>query len=209
MIETPDLLADHRHRCRQAVRRHWFAGNGMTFGTLGGDDGTRRHHGREAIPGASSSTSDRSLVRRGPWKYLTENLDYPYYLVRDRFAGASTRSLRSIRRNELATSSTSTALAVAAYRNEKGKLITLSPVCTHLGCQVHWNATEGVVGMSVPRITLPGHRRGHRRTSGKSARAARPEENLGLIPASSPQGRHFHTARWQPIPHARCRAVVL
>jgi Rieske Fe-S protein len=32
--------------------------------------------------------------------------------------------------------------AVAAYRNEKGKLVTLSPVCTHLGCRVHWNRTD-------------------------------------------------------------------
>jgi glycine/D-amino acid oxidase-like deaminating enzyme/nitrite reductase/ring-hydroxylating ferredoxin subunit len=32
---------------------------------------------------------------------------------------------------------------VAAYRDEKGALHLRSPVCTHLGCHVHWNSTEG------------------------------------------------------------------
>jgi Rieske Fe-S protein len=84
---------------------------------------------------------DRSLVARGPWKYITENIDYPYYLVRDRFAGASSRSLRTIPRN-MGDVVEVDGRAVAAYRNEKGKLVTLSPVCTHLGCRVHWNGTD-------------------------------------------------------------------
>ena len=59
---------------------------------------------RDAITGVTNPWQelfeiDRSVVSRGPWKYLTENVDYPYYLVRDRFAGVSKRSLRSIRRN--------------------------------------------------------------------------------------------------------------
>src|SRR5437868_1414211 len=31
---------------------------------------------------------------------------------------------------------------VAAYKDQKGKLITLSPVCTHMGCIVGWNNTD-------------------------------------------------------------------
>ena len=31
------------------------------------------------------------------WDYLRENKDYPYYLVRSRFAGAQGRSLRAVR----------------------------------------------------------------------------------------------------------------
>jgi len=31
---------------------------------------------------------------------------------------------------------------VAAYKNEAGELIKLSPVCTHLGCIVGWNNTD-------------------------------------------------------------------
>ena len=112
----------------------------MTFGTLAA------MMARDEITGVSNPWSklfdvDRSLVRRGPWKYITENMDYPYYLVRDRFAGASTA--HSVRYGGIAaTSSTSSGTCVAAYRNEKGKLVTLSPVCTHLGCRVHWNGTD-------------------------------------------------------------------
>jgi len=32
---------------------------------------------------------------------------------------------------------------IAAYRDENGSLDLRSPVCTHLGCHVHWNSTEG------------------------------------------------------------------
>ena len=31
---------------------------------------------------------------------------------------------------------------VAAYRDQNGKLHAFSPVCSHLGCHVHWNETE-------------------------------------------------------------------
>ena len=34
------------------------------------------------------------------WDYVRENKDYPYYLVRDRFAGAEGRSLRAVQRGE-------------------------------------------------------------------------------------------------------------
>ena len=31
---------------------------------------------------------------------------------------------------------------IAAYKNEKKDVITLSPVCTHLGCIVEWNKSD-------------------------------------------------------------------
>jgi Rieske Fe-S protein len=31
---------------------------------------------------------------------------------------------------------------VAAYRSPEGELLAVSPVCTHLGCKVHWNSVE-------------------------------------------------------------------
>ncbi len=141
VIETPDMLPIIGTVADKQFIATGYAGNGMTFGTLAA------MMARDAITGVSNPWSklfdvERSLVRRGPWKYLTENVDYPYYLVRDRFAGASTRSLRSIRRNTGSVVDVG-GTRVAAYRNEKGKLFTLSPVCTHMGCQVHWNGTDG------------------------------------------------------------------
>jgi Rieske Fe-S protein len=32
---------------------------------------------------------------------------------------------------------------IAAYRDEQGRLHERSAVCTHLGCQIEWNSTEG------------------------------------------------------------------
>ena len=32
--------------------------------------------------------------------------------------------------------------SVAAYRTPQGELLAVSPVCTHLGCKVHWNGEE-------------------------------------------------------------------
>ena len=32
--------------------------------------------------------------------------------------------------------------SVAAWRSPSGEIVAVSPVCTHLGCRVHWNAVE-------------------------------------------------------------------
>jgi Rieske Fe-S protein len=32
--------------------------------------------------------------------------------------------------------------SVAAWRSPEGELFAVSPVCTHLGCKVHWNSVE-------------------------------------------------------------------
>ena len=140
VVETADFLPIIGTVAERQFIATGFAGNGMTFGTLAAV------MARDAITGVTNPWQelfeiDRSVVSRGPWKYLTENVDYPYYLVRDRFAGVSKRSLRSIRRNsgEVVTVD---GHIVAAYRNEKGKLVTLSPNCTHLGCRVQWNGTD-------------------------------------------------------------------
>jgi len=38
------------------------------------------------------------VLGHGVWDYLKENADYPYYMIRDRCAGAAAKSLRSVRR---------------------------------------------------------------------------------------------------------------
>jgi glycine/D-amino acid oxidase-like deaminating enzyme/nitrite reductase/ring-hydroxylating ferredoxin subunit len=141
VIETPDLLPIIGTVAERQFVATGFAGNGMTFGTLAA------MMARDAITGRANPwqhlfDTERSFALRGPWKYLTENVDYPYYLIRDRFAGTSGKSLRSIARNTGALVEVE-GRPVAAYRDEKGTLTTLSPTCTHLGCRVHWNATEG------------------------------------------------------------------
>ena len=87
------------------------------------------------------SGPERSTIAHKPWDYLRQNADYPYYMVRDRFAGAQSRSLRSVQRG-LGRIVDVDGQMVAAFRDKDGTLTTLSAVCTHMGCRVGWNAAE-------------------------------------------------------------------
>jgi glycine/D-amino acid oxidase-like deaminating enzyme/nitrite reductase/ring-hydroxylating ferredoxin subunit len=140
VIETPDGLpyigrtADHQYAATG------FAGNGMTFGTLGG------MMMADAILGRPNPWTDlfepgRMAVRRGAWEYIKENIDYPYYLIRDRFAGAKGRSAREVRRGQgKVVEQDGTRIAV--YRDASGATMSRSATCTHMGCIVEWNDAE-------------------------------------------------------------------
>lgn len=140
VIETPDGLpyvgpmADHQYAATG------FAGNGMTFGTLAAimmaDAITERRN-----PWAELFDPGRAAIRRGLWEYVKENADYPYYMMRDRFAGAEGRSLRSVKRGH-GRIIEQDGKKVAAYRDPEGTLTLLSATCTHMGCLVRWNDAE-------------------------------------------------------------------
>jgi len=140
VIETPDGLpyigkmTDHQYAATG------FAGNGMTFGTLAGIMMS------DAIVGRSNPWSDlfdpgRAAIRRGVWDYVKENADYPYYMLRGRFAGADGKSLRAVRRGH-GSIIEHDGQKVAAYRAPDGVLTMLSATCTHMGCIVGWNDAE-------------------------------------------------------------------
>jgi len=140
VIETPDGLpyigrmADHQYAATG------FSGNGLTFGTLGAIIMS------DAILNRPNPWSDlfdpgRAAIRRGLWDYVKENADYPYYLIRDRFAGAEGRSLRSVKRSQGKIIELE-GKKVAAYRDESGVVTLRSAICTHMGCIVAWNTEE-------------------------------------------------------------------
>jgi glycine/D-amino acid oxidase-like deaminating enzyme/nitrite reductase/ring-hydroxylating ferredoxin subunit len=117
-----------------------FSGNGLTFGTLAA------LMVRDAVTGHRNPWRDlfsptRTELTTGLRDYVAENKDYPYYLVRDRFAGADGKSLRAVAAGEGRIIELN-GQKVAASRDEAGSLTLLSPVCTHLGCLVRWNAAE-------------------------------------------------------------------
>ena len=117
-----------------------FAGNGMTFGTLGAI------MARDAVLGRKNPWADlfdpgRKKLRGGTWAYLKENKDYPYYLLRDRFGGTEGKSLRVLRNGEGKILHLE-GRKVAAYRDDGGNVILCSPVCTHMKCIVAWNEAE-------------------------------------------------------------------
>lgn len=140
VIETPDGLPYVGEVAAREYVATGFAGNGLTFGTMSamviadGITGQRN-------PWAELFSVDRKILGRPLWDYLTENKDYPYYLVRGRFAGAEGRSIRAVPRGEGRIIERD-GQKLAVYRDEGGTLTTRSAVCTHMGCIVTWNAAE-------------------------------------------------------------------
>jgi glycine/D-amino acid oxidase-like deaminating enzyme/nitrite reductase/ring-hydroxylating ferredoxin subunit len=140
VVETPDGLPYLGRNTGHQYAATGFAGNGMTFGTLGAMIAADGIVGR-ANPWAELFDTGRKKIRGAAWNYVTENKDYAYYVVRDRFAGSEGRTLRSVKRGEgkiLDLDGT----RVAAYRKEDGTSVVRSAVCTHLGCEVAWNTAE-------------------------------------------------------------------
>jgi glycine/D-amino acid oxidase-like deaminating enzyme/nitrite reductase/ring-hydroxylating ferredoxin subunit len=116
-----------------------FSGNGLTFGTV-----------------AAMMACDAALGRVNPWKdlfdprrkklsalwnYIKENADYPYYMLKDRLAKSDGESIQSVKRGEGKILRLEKK-RVAVYRDGKGQVTKLSPVCTHMGCIVNWNEAE-------------------------------------------------------------------
>ena len=140
VIETPDGLpyigqsADHQHSATG------YAGNGLTFGTLAGliisDAILERSN-----PWTELFDPGRKALTRGLWDYLKENVDYPYYMIRDRFAGAEAKSVRAVKRGHGKVIERKGA-KVAAYRDTDGSVTLRSAICTHMGCTVGWNTAE-------------------------------------------------------------------
>ena len=140
VIETPDGLPYLGRTADRQYAATGFAGNGMTFGTLGAMIAVDGVLGR-SNPWTELFDPARKAILRGAWEYVKENADYPYYVIRDRFAGAEGRSLRDVKRGEGKVIERK-GKKVAASRDETGTLTVRSAVCTHMGCVVGWNRAE-------------------------------------------------------------------
>jgi glycine/D-amino acid oxidase-like deaminating enzyme/nitrite reductase/ring-hydroxylating ferredoxin subunit len=117
-----------------------FGGNGMTFGTIAGMMARDAVLGR-ANPWREIFDPGRTNVRAGVWDYVRENKDYLYYLIRDRVASRHPKTFQSLRRGEGRVAEVDGRLA-AVSRDARGVLTMRSAICTHMGCQVHWNQAE-------------------------------------------------------------------
>ena len=140
VIETPDGLPYIGETAEHQYAATGYAGNGLTFGTLAALMMSDAILGR-SNPWAELFDPSRKALTRGAWDYIKENVDYPYYLIRDRFAGPDTRSLRAVKRGEGKIIERNGA-KVAAYRDRSGAVTLRSAVCTHMGCIVGWNTAE-------------------------------------------------------------------
>jgi len=140
VIETRDGLPYIGETAPGQFAMTGFSGNGITFSTVGAI------MARDAVTGVTNPWRElfdinRTAITRGLWDYLSENKDYPYYLIRDRFAGTEGKSSRSVRRGEGKVLQLHGA-PVAVYRHPNGSLSKVSAVCTHMQCLVEWNTAE-------------------------------------------------------------------
>jgi len=140
VIETPDGLPYIGETAARQFAGTGFAGNGMTFGTLTAMMAADRIAGRRN-PWSDLFDPARKKVFGAVWDYLTENKDYPYYLIRDRFAGAEARSTREVPRGAGRIVEIDGQKA-AVYRDGRGGVTKRSAVCTHMACIVDWNDAE-------------------------------------------------------------------
>lgn len=140
VIETNDGLPFIGETAERQFTATGFAGNGMTFGTLGAmmavDAVLKRKN-----PWQELFEVHRAKLLGGTWAYLKENKDYPYYMVRDWLGGAEGKSLASVKKGQGKILQLD-GKKVAAYRDEAGAVSLCSPVCTHLKCIVGWNDAE-------------------------------------------------------------------
>jgi glycine/D-amino acid oxidase-like deaminating enzyme/nitrite reductase/ring-hydroxylating ferredoxin subunit len=140
VVETNDGLPFIGETSKGQFAASGYAGNGMTFGTLAGMMAHDWATGRKN-PWSALFDPGRTTLRGGTWDYVKENIDYPYYMLRDRFVGPDAKSLRSVRNGEGKIVELS-GERVAVYRDDRGHTTLLSPVCTHMGCEVKWNRAE-------------------------------------------------------------------
>ena len=140
VIETNDGLPLIGETSDRQFVSTGYSGNGMTFGTLGAIMARDAALGRTNPWRALFDVSRKKIVS-GAWDYVKENLDYPYYMIRDRLIAAEAKSLGSLKRGKGAILQVG-GRRVAVYRDPRGKIRAVSPICTHLGCIVHWNAAE-------------------------------------------------------------------
>jgi glycine/D-amino acid oxidase-like deaminating enzyme/nitrite reductase/ring-hydroxylating ferredoxin subunit len=140
VIETNDGLPYIGETAEKQFAATGFAGNGMTFGTLSAMMATDAVLGREN-PWADLFSVNRKKIRGGVWDYVTENVDYPYYMLRDWLKGPEAEKTSQVKRGEGKILQID-GERVACSRDEKGQMHAVSAVCTHMGCLVHWNSTE-------------------------------------------------------------------
>ena len=139
VIETHDGLPYIGEQAEHQFAGTGYSGNGLTFGTL------TAMMAADKILDRSNPWVDLFAIQRkkigSAWNYLKENADYPYYLIRDRFAGSEGRSLRAVPRGKGKIIDRN-GQNLAVYRDDNGAVTLRSAVCTHMGCLVGWNDAE-------------------------------------------------------------------
>jgi glycine/D-amino acid oxidase-like deaminating enzyme/nitrite reductase/ring-hydroxylating ferredoxin subunit len=119
-----------------------YAGNGITYGTLAAMMFADHVMGRRN-PYADLYDATRVKPLASAYDYVAENVLFPAHLVKDRLtnANADVTSIDGLRPGEGGIFAGEQG-KIAVCRDAKGELHAVSPVCTHLACDVAWNSAE-------------------------------------------------------------------
>ncbi len=117
-----------------------FAKWGMTNGTAAARVLVDLVHGRETEATRLFDPS-RLNLRASATKLLTENAQVGARFIGDRLTKRGSRSLEDLAPGE-GDIVQHRGEKVAGFRAEDGTLSAVSPICTHLGCQVNFNRAE-------------------------------------------------------------------
>ncbi len=140
VVETADGLPYIGETSERQFVATGFSGNGMTLGTLAGllahDAVVKREN-----PLAALFSVSRKKLRGGFWNYVVENLDFPYYYLKDRLKPSRKSSLAPLKRGAGQIIDIE-GEKVACACDQNGTIHAVSAYCTHLGCLVRWNQAE-------------------------------------------------------------------
>jgi glycine/D-amino acid oxidase-like deaminating enzyme/nitrite reductase/ring-hydroxylating ferredoxin subunit len=138
-IDSVPYVGSLKPREDRVLMATGFAKWGMTGGTA-----------------AAMILSDRLLGRENPWaglfnpnrvtphgavKFVQENAQVALHFLGDRLTTRGTRPLAELAPGE-GDIVDHAGEKVAGHRRDDGTLVAVSPLCTHLGCQVNWNTAE-------------------------------------------------------------------
>jgi glycine/D-amino acid oxidase-like deaminating enzyme/nitrite reductase/ring-hydroxylating ferredoxin subunit len=119
-----------------------YAGNGITYGTLAGMMFADHVSGRKN-PYAELYDATRVKPVASAYDYVAENLPFPAHLLKDRLTktGIDEGSPEDLHPGDGGIFAAQDG-KIAICRDRQGGLHAVSPVCTHLACDVAWNTAE-------------------------------------------------------------------
>jgi glycine/D-amino acid oxidase-like deaminating enzyme/nitrite reductase/ring-hydroxylating ferredoxin subunit len=117
-----------------------FSTDGLVWGTVSAQLIAEELAGR-ANPAAELLKASRFSPVKGAKGIVEENVTAVKSLVKDYLTHRQEEKLASLATGDSAIVDAE-GESFAAYRAPDGELFAVSPVCTHLGCKVHWNSVE-------------------------------------------------------------------
>jgi glycine/D-amino acid oxidase-like deaminating enzyme/nitrite reductase/ring-hydroxylating ferredoxin subunit len=117
-----------------------FATDGLTWGTVAAQVIASQLMGH-SLPFSELCKPTRFSPLKGARGMVQENMTTLGALVKDYLTHRQEQHLASLAPGDSALIEAE-GQSCAAWRSPEGELFALSPVCTHLGCKVHWNSVE-------------------------------------------------------------------